>query len=321
VIRFGVPVDKDLRYFTQMAVALTAGLTVLTLLITGPQLAVGPVWVGAPLLIIPLLVALLWAIAPRAFSVDGEALHIERLLWTVTLPLRSIRNAAMLREGALQGAKREMSGVSLFAHQGRYSSPSLGCFRLYARRWGGPFVLLGTGQEQLVLAPSDAQGLMGALRARAPHVEVGQAEPKAEGRPTPTWLSFLKTVVVLGPPLVVPALFYPTWAHSPVSIGVKGESIHIALRHAPPIDLSLGRITGIEPLDVERLDGMRPENGRAYDDVAYGTYLSDDLGRFRLFAFRRSGYVLLEGADGRVVITPDDPDGFVKDARALMAKR
>jgi hypothetical protein len=181
VMRFCAPIDKDLRSFTRMTVTFTVGLTALALLITGRELAAGPIWIGVPLLIVPLVVALLWAAAPRAYSVDADALRIERLLWTLRLPLGSIRNATVLREGALQGAKRELSGVSLFAHHGRYSSPSLGCFRLYARHWGGPFVLLLIGQEQIVLAPSDVDGFMAALRARAPHVEKAPAGPRAPG--------------------------------------------------------------------------------------------------------------------------------------------
>jgi hypothetical protein len=50
--------------------------------------------------------------------------------------------------------------------------------------------------------------------------------------------------------------------------------------------------------------------------VAYGIFTSRQLGQFRLYAWHRDGCVLLETAEGRVLLTPDDPDAFVTALRA-----
>jgi hypothetical protein len=320
VARFAAPIDRKLLDHTRLGVGFMLGLSGLTFATIGRHLANGPAWIGAPLLAIPLLLAVLWALAPRAFVADGGSLRIERLLWPISVPRGTIRSVSLLGEGALRDARRTSGLSGLFSYAGRYTSPSLGDFRLYARRWDGPLVLVITGEDRLVLAPADPGALVAELLASAPHLAQAPAAMGAR-RPVSGWRWAGLAALVFLPPVLVPTLFYPTWALAPVAIRVRGDAVHIARKHAKAITLPLAHIKGVERLDPDRLRGMRREAGGAYADVEYGTYRSAELGQFQLYAFRGSGYVLLEGIGGRVVVTPDDPDRFVEAALAGMADR
>lgn len=319
--RFAAPMDTKLQNLTRLGVGCVVGLAGLTLATIGRQLANGPAWIGAPLLVIPLLVAVVWGLAPRAFAVEGGALRVDRLLAPLAIPLDRIRAARVIAHGSLQDAQRVFGVSGLFGHIGRYCSPSLGTFGLYARRWDGPFVVVDTDEDRLVLAPSHPEGLISELLASAPHLAHG-ASGGAVRRPVPRWRRAAIVAAIAIPPGMVPALFYPTWAASPVAISVRGGAVHIDRQHAKSIELPLAGFRRVELLGRDRLRGAEREAGSAYGEVEYGTYRSDELGRFELYAFRDSGYVLLEdGTGGRVVVTPDDPARFVEDARARLIER
>jgi hypothetical protein len=55
--------------------------------------------------------------------------------------------------------------------------------------------------------------------------------------------------------------------------------------------------------------------------VRYGRFGSRELGPFRLYAWRYGPYVLLETDEGRVLITPDDPERFVVEVRERLDAR
>ena len=134
------------------------------------------------------------------------------------------------------------------------------------------------------------------------------------------WTRLLPVAAAL---LVVAAAgpFAFSWAMAPRSVSVRGGAVRVERRLAPPVDLPLSRLTHVEPLDPARLDGLRRVTGTAFGDASYGTYRTQALRPFDLYAHRRGGYVLLEGPDLRVVVTPDDPAAFVRDARTGIAGR
>jgi hypothetical protein len=55
--------------------------------------------------------------------------------------------------------------------------------------------------------------------------------------------------------------------------------------------------------------------------IRYGRFASRELGPFRLYAWRFGPYVLLETDQGRVVLTPDEPERFVATIRERLESR
>ena len=98
-----------------------------------------------------------FAFAPRGVSVGPAAIVVERR-WAGPdeIPLADVRGATVLPPEALRGVRRT-AGFALGATAyGRFQSPYLGCFQLYAWRHG-PAVLVATEGERLVLTPGDPQ--------------------------------------------------------------------------------------------------------------------------------------------------------------------
>jgi hypothetical protein len=323
--RFPAPSDRALLLSTLACAVVTVGVPAAILAFVGSDLPAGVgVVVAVALLAIPATMPVAWALAPRAFSVDARALRIERHVGATAVPLERIRSVTVLGDGALAGAVRAFGVAGAFGYYGRYWSRALGgTFRLYARRRRGPLVLVATDTDRLVLAPSDADGLVAAIQARAPHVRLLPHAVADDATPRPTrkglWVAVVPVLFV--PLVLLPTLFCVSQSQAPVAIDLRDDAVHIARRRAAPVDLPLSRVTRVTPVAPVDMRGFRRVAGTAYGDVAFGVFHSGGLGRFQLYAYRRSGYVLLEGRDGRVVVTPDDPDRFVDEVRARLARR
>lgn len=73
-------------------------------------------------------------------------------------------------------------------------------------------------------------------------------------------------------------------------------------------------------LSIKRVESMRYAfrtfgNGGVFGYTGY--YYRKGIGSMRWYCTQRNNYVLIEKTDGKkLVITPDDPDGFMKDIEA-----
>jgi hypothetical protein len=317
--RFDAPWDASLRATTAVGVVLVLGVTAVPVaLALGEGLPAGAMVfaiIGPVLATLFLPVA--WAFAPADFVLEGNRLLVRRNgLGPVEIPLTSVRTVGELPPGGLRGAWRTLGTSGFFGHFGRFRSRALGDFRMYATRSQG-LVAVRTADALFVLSPEPPRAFVEAVLARAPAAR--EAAPGEAGGATPGRPAFRAAWVValaIGvPALAVGATLAVAWARAPRSIGVEGGAVVVERNRWGPERIPLAQVRGVEPLAPERLRGLRRVSGYAAGGVRYGTFRAPALGTFELYATGRGGCVLLETAEGKVVVTPDDPAAFVRAAR------
>lgn len=130
-------------------------------LVTGAHVGFGV------LAVLGVVLALSWAMSPRALVVDGGELRVERRAWRpLRIPLASVVSASPLdRLG--RGTLRVFGVGGFFGSYGLFSNGDLGRFRLYATRAGQAVIVRRTGSElPIVLTPDDVAGTIGAIDCR-----------------------------------------------------------------------------------------------------------------------------------------------------------
>jgi len=313
--RFAAPWDRTLRVTTLVVVVLLAAVVGI--------IGVATVRAGAPAALVAGVAALVaailgaaWSLAPRAFAVEASQVRIERPLRPIAIPVRSIRSAGLLPEGALRGALRLGGSGGLFGYYGRFWSRGLGAFRLYATRRDG-LVWIDTPDERFVLSPDAPERFLEEVRAAAPGAARVEDVEALGRRPLPRRAKIEIAVAVAAVPVLVGAVLLASVAWAPVRADVSGTAVRIERRLARPVEIPLARVRAVEVLGAA--GGFRRVAGFQGPGISYGRFESEALGRFQLYDWGGASYVLLDTDDGRVVLTPDDPDGFVAAVRAGMA--
>lgn len=152
--------DDRNRQFTLIVGVIAAG-SFTAVLASGARL-------GVPILaLLGVVVAVSWAMAPRALVVDAGELRIERRAWSpLRIPLSHVASAAPLEE--LAAGTRRLFGVGgFFGSYGLFSNGQLGRFRLYATRGGQAVLVRRQGDElPIVLTPDDVAGAVAAIDRR-----------------------------------------------------------------------------------------------------------------------------------------------------------
>jgi hypothetical protein len=297
---------------------LTASTVIFVLVMVGVGVGVG--WValsaaeGDPLgtalglagpLAVLAIAPVAWALGPRALSIDGGVLRVERRLRPVEIPLAEIRSVALLPREATRGVARVGGSSGVFGHYGRFWSRKLGPFRLYATRTTG-HVLLDTDGGRFLLTPDRPEAFVAALRSAAPAVRpLAELTPAAGGRGT--WKVL---VVVLAAALLVgPVILLVAWGWAPSSVRLDGQEVVVERNWAGPLSIPVAP-GHARPLQPAELRGLRRVAGTALGEVRYGRFRSAALGSFQLYAPRWGPAFLLETDDGPVVVVPDDPVAF-----------
>lgn len=321
--RYAAPWDRKLKVSTFLFLAVVVGLAGwLAAQDLGPR---GPL--PAPVRLVPLLLGaiavLAWALAPRGFTVEAGRVRVERRLRPVEIPLREVRLAEMLPDGALGGSVRLWGAGGVFGYYGRFWSRPLGQYRLYATRAAG-LVRLVTPVGTFVLSPEPPGRFVEEVLARAPGIRApGAVESGTAGAGTageaaaPRWFRLLPVglLAVLG--LALSVAVAASWAWAPRSAAVQGGEVVIERCWAGPERIPLSTVTGARPLGPEDFRGWRRVSGVAlFGQASYGRYRSDALGPFQLYSWRRGPHVLLETTAGKVVLTPDDWRAFLEEVRA-----
>jgi hypothetical protein len=317
--RFAAPWDRTLRVTTALVlVLLAAALAALAWVVARAGAPAGIA--GAVALLVGLLfaatVGATWALAPRAFAVEGGAIGVERPLRAIAIPVAAVRSAGLLPPGALRGALRLGGSAGLFGYYGRFWSRSLGAFRLYATRREG-LVRIDTGDDRFVLSPGDPERFLAEVLARAPRAASPAGVPAPVRRVSRrTKLALAAGIAIV--PLAVGATLAASWAQAPVAARVSPEAVIVERRWTDAVEIPLARVRGAAVLSPAALRGLRRVAGYSGSDVHHGRFRSDALGEFQLYAWRRGPAVLLETSGRPVVLTPDDPDRFVAEVeRAL----
>lgn len=321
--RFAAPWDRTLRWTTGTFVAGTlaiAAALAARALTADPE---GPVWelLGAAALLAS-ATAGAWLLGPRGYAVGPEGLVVHRLLRPLRVASGELRSASLLPPGALAGALRVAGSGGAFGWYGRYWSRALGHFRLQATRREGLVLLeVGPAQRRVVLSPDRPEAFLAALSAAAPGLRVG-SPPTGPAAASPgggrgRWLALGLLLSLV--PLLVAGILGAAWALAPVGATVEGGAVVVARRAGGPAVIPLAAVRSAAVLSPEEAAGFRRIAGTAMGSIRYGRFSSAALGRFQLHGWRSGPCVLLETAEGRVVLTPEDPEGFVARVRAGIA--
>lgn len=160
---FAAPWSRTLRGMTAVALAILAGIALIGLL-TGPRQLL--VW-QLSMVWFPIVFGIVSAFfVVRGYSIDGQAIRVVRLGWSVHLPLEGIESVALEPE-ALRGALRIFGNGGLFAFSGLFWSRKLGRFRAFATDPARSVVIRWAGRT-VVLTPDDPARFVAHLRERAP---------------------------------------------------------------------------------------------------------------------------------------------------------
>ena len=125
-------------------------------------------------------VLLSYLYAPRSYVVSGEAITVDRPLQPLTIPLAEISEVRPLASEAFKGTIRTFGSDGLFARIGRFHSPKLGNFRMYATN--SDDAVLVDAAERFVLTPSDREKFITEVRSRLNEMGHGEgASEEAEG--------------------------------------------------------------------------------------------------------------------------------------------
>jgi hypothetical protein len=314
--RFAAPRDRTTWISTAFGLAVLIGAGAVVLAVApGDGFGRG---VGAGVVLVLALVAgLSWALAPAAFRVEAGALVVERPLRPIRVPLAEVEAAMLLPPEALRGAVRMGGSGGLFGWYGRYRSPALGAFKLYASRRSG-LVLVDARAERYVLSPDEPERFVEELRGRASlAAPAALPPPRPVSRRAKVWIGAL----VVGLPVAVVGAILGSMAFAPVGVLVSPEAVVVQRRWVGPLELPLAGVRSAEVLPPGALGDLHRTAGVALPGIAYGRFRSDTLGSFRLYAWRRGGAVLLEMEDGPVVLTPEEPDVFARQVREALARR
>jgi hypothetical protein len=142
--------------------------------IGGPRGPGGP-GVGAARwasLLLPLVTAGSWALAPFGLEIEGGELRILRRAWrSAAYPLSSVEEVALLPPRALAGAVRTFGNGGLFGYYGWFYKK--GAFRLVATRTDR-LVEAVIGGKRVVFSPDDPARLVEAVLAAAPRARRAQ---------------------------------------------------------------------------------------------------------------------------------------------------
>jgi hypothetical protein len=314
--RFEMPLDRAMWATTILFLVIVLGASggaCWAILHDGPEgpLATG-VGIAFPLLALS-LVPITWALAPRALTLGGGLLRVERPLRAVEVPLAAVRAVGRLPREALRGLVRVGGNGGAFGAYGGFWSRRLGSVRIYATR-RRDHVLVDTDGARFLFTPGEPDAFVAALLAAAPQARpLGELVPARGGKP---WKVLV--AVLLAVPLIVGAGLAAAWAWSPTKVRLEGETVVVERAWAEPvvIPVEVGAARRLEPGE---LGGLRRVSGTALGGVRYGRFRSGALGSFQLYAPRWGPAFLLQTPQGRVVVVPDDPAAF-EEAIAAQAR-
>jgi hypothetical protein len=257
-----------------------------------------------------------WALAPTGYAVEGGTLRVERRLRPVAIPLAEVTAVGRVAELWSGGAARIGGSSGFFGHYGRFWNRTLGSFRLYATRTHD-LVLLDVPGDRFVLSPDAPERFLEEVRAAAPGAARAEDLEALGRRPLPRRAKLEIALAVAAVPVLVGVVLLATTAWAPVRADVSRSAVRIERRLAGAVEIPLARVRGVEVLGAS--GGFRRVAGFHGPGISYGRFASDELGEFQLYDWGGGAYVLLQTDDGAVVVTPDDPDGFVAAVRAGMA--
>ena len=321
-MRFAAPWDRTLRVSTAVVgLALVAVAAFLVRLGAATETTGATALTALVVAVLASTLGLAWALAPKGFSIEAGRLRVERPLLPIDVPLAAIRAAGALPDGTFRGSLRLAGSSGLFGYYGRFWNRRLGAFRAYATRRTG-LVLVEAAAGRFVLSPEPPDRFLDALLSRSPAASRAVPEAPLAPRPTPRGMKIGLALLAALAPLLMGGAALAVWAWSPRAARVEGGEIRIERKLAPAAVIPLPDVRRVERIPLVHGERLGRVAGTAVPGgVRYGHFRSSELGDVELYAWRPGPYVLLETSGGRVVVTPDDADGFVAAVRAALPRR
>jgi len=167
--RFGAPWSGKLATATAIGIVVLLGLPIAIAFVPANGEA-------STLLVATIAVVDVAAIAAaalfliRGYRLDGDGLHVERLLWADRIPLTALRRAWPDPE-ATSRSLRLFGNSGFFCIAGLFSNRKLGRYRAFAtdRRRA---VVLQTAERTVVVTPDEPQRFLSVIQTLAPQAEV-----------------------------------------------------------------------------------------------------------------------------------------------------
>jgi hypothetical protein len=126
-------------------------------------------------------------------------------------------------------------------------------------------------------------------------------------------LPFMAYVTVGFVTLIVWVVIIAMYLYRPLEYDVDEKlfSIKMPVRRSKISRLNIKQVRVVEPEEL-RFVIRTFGNGGIFGYT--GWYYNRQIGKMRWFATQRKNYILIETIDNkRIIITPDDPDGFLKE--------
>jgi hypothetical protein len=172
--RFGAPWSGKLATATTIGIVVLLGLPFAIAFV--PANGAAPALLVAVLAVIDLAViatAALFLI--RGYRLDGDGLHVERLLWADRIPLTGLHRA-WPDPNATSRSLRLFGNSGFFCIAGLFTNRRLGRYRVFAtdpRR----AVVLQTPERTVVVTPDEPLRFLAAVATLAPRAEVSKTPP------------------------------------------------------------------------------------------------------------------------------------------------
>jgi len=172
--RFGAPWSGRLATATPIGIVVLLGLPVAIAFV--PANGEASTLLVAMIAVVDLAViatAALFLI--RGYRLDGDGLHVERLLWADRIPLTALRRA-WPDPKATSRSLRLFGNSGFFCIAGLFSNRMLGRYRAFAtdpRR----AVVLQIGARTVVVTPDEPLRFLAAVATLAPQAEVSKTPP------------------------------------------------------------------------------------------------------------------------------------------------
>lgn len=289
----------------------------------GPKTLWTSVLVGVLIvaLLLPVVLYLYYGTVRNTLTmvVNSAGLSVRFGVGRIDIPLDDIAEVTYVDE--VPRMSRQFGAGTSGLQMGWYRLDGYG--RVYRLTTGRPFVYVDTRSDarqarpdtRYVLSPDDAEHfveLLQTLRARGPSVDGLQEEVVFHPAPSISLFAdpFMIVLLLITLPLGIFVVYL--MRKGPRSMGYSVGPDGIVIHH-----LGRRRYRWESVRDVRRIDEPLPRMWRMVGAAMPGYYIGDyragELGSLKVYATRlKAPVVLLETRLGKVLISPEDIDGFLE---------
>lgn len=106
--------------------------------------------------------------AVRSYTLDGQMLRVQRLLWSTTVDISGVTAAS---DGAslYPGSLRVCGNAGLFSFSGLFYNRNIGIYRAFVTNWKRALIL-HRQRRSVVISPADPHAMVIALQAAFPQL-------------------------------------------------------------------------------------------------------------------------------------------------------